>query len=37
MPYEISLEKFLHMNFELDAHQQEQLVNVLKDQSGEFS
>jgi hypothetical protein len=37
MPYEISLGKFLHINSRLDADQQEQLVNILKDQSGSFS
>ena len=37
MPYEISPGKFLHINSGLDADQQEQLVNVLKDQSRAFS
>ena len=37
MPYEISLGKFLHINFGLDADQQKQSVNVLKEQSGAFA
>jgi hypothetical protein len=37
MPYEISLGKFLHINFGLDADQQKQLVNVLKEKSREFA
>jgi hypothetical protein len=37
MPYEISPGKFLHINFELDADQQEKLVNVLKEQLGAFA
>ena len=37
MPYEISLGKFLHINSGLDADQQKQLVDILKEQSGEFS
>jgi hypothetical protein len=37
MPYEISPGKFLHINFELDAYQQKQLVYILKKQSGAFA
>jgi hypothetical protein len=37
MPYEISPEKFLHINFGLDADQRKQLVSILKEQIGAFT
>jgi hypothetical protein len=37
MPYEISLGKFLHINSGLDANQQKQLVDILKEQSRAFA
>jgi hypothetical protein len=37
MPYKISLGKVLHINFRLDADQQKQLVDILKEKSGAFS
>jgi hypothetical protein len=37
MPYETSPGKFLHINSRLDANQQEQLVNILKDESEAFA
>jgi hypothetical protein len=37
MPYDISPGKFLHIKSRLDADQQKQLVDILKEQSGEFS
>jgi hypothetical protein len=37
MPYEISPRKYLHINSGLDADQQKQLVDILKEQSRAFS
>jgi hypothetical protein len=37
MPYEISLGNFLHINSGLDAHQQKQLVSILKEKLGAFT
>jgi hypothetical protein len=37
IPYEISPGKFLHINSELDADQQKQLVSILKEQTGAFA
>jgi hypothetical protein len=37
IPYEISPGKFLHINSGLDADQQKQLVDILKEQSRAFS
>jgi hypothetical protein len=36
IPYEIRPGKFVHINSRLDADQQKQLVNILKEQSGAF-
>jgi hypothetical protein len=37
MPHEITPGKFLHIKSGLDTYQQKQLVDILKEQSGEFS
>ena len=37
IPYEVGLEKFLHINTGLSENQQAQLLKVLKKQAGEFA